>query len=63
MITDIVENEEYKNLVCKQARETIDFLLDNNEEFSITANIDGITFTPNYQVVLRNSYQNSHCLF
>jgi len=46
MITDIVENEEYKNLVCKQVRETIDFLLDNNEEFSITANIDGITFTP-----------------
>ena len=46
MITDIIENEEYKNLVCKQIRETIDFLLDNNQEFSITANIDGITFTP-----------------
>jgi len=46
MITDIIENEEYKDLVCKQVHETIDFLLDNNQEFSITANIDGITFTP-----------------
>jgi len=46
MITDIIENEEYKDLVCKQVHETIDFLLDNNHEFSITANIDGITFTP-----------------
>ena len=46
MITDIIENEEYKNLVCKQVKETIEYLLDNNQEFSITANIDGITFTP-----------------
>ena len=46
MITDIIENEEYKNLVCKQVKETIKYLLDNNQEFSITANIDGITFSP-----------------
>lgn len=46
MITDIIENEEYKNLVSKQVKETIDFLLDNNQEFSITANIEGMTFNP-----------------
>jgi len=46
MITDIIENEEYKNLACKQVKETIEYLLDNNQEFSITANIDGITFSP-----------------
>jgi hypothetical protein len=46
MITDIIENTEYKNLVCKQVRETIEFLLENNQEFSITANVDGITFNP-----------------
>ena len=46
MITDIIENEEYKDLVCKQVHETIDFLLDNNQEFSITANVDAITFNP-----------------
>lgn len=46
MITDIIENENYKNLVCKQVKENIDYLLENNYEFSITANIDGITFNP-----------------
>ena len=46
MITDIIENEEYKNLVCKQVKETVEYLLDNNQEFSITANIEGIEFTP-----------------
>ena len=46
MITDIIENEEYKNLVCKQVRETMEYLLDNNQEFSITANVDSITFNP-----------------
>ncbi len=46
MITDIIENEEYKNLVCKQVKETIEYLLDNNQEFSITANIEGMVFNP-----------------
>lgn len=46
MITDIIENEEYKDLVCKQVKETIEFLLDSNQEFSITANIEGMTFNP-----------------
>lgn len=46
MITDIIENEEYKNLVCKQVKETIEFLLDSNQEFSITANIEGMRFNP-----------------
>jgi len=46
MITDIIENEEYKDLVCEQVKQTIEFLLDNNHEFSITANIEGMTFDP-----------------
>ena len=46
MITDIIENEEYKDLVCKQVKETIEFLLESNQEFSITANIEGMTFNP-----------------
>jgi len=46
MIANIIENEEYKNLVCKQVKETIEYLLDNNQEFSITANIEGMKFNP-----------------
>ena len=46
MITDIIEEIKYKDLVTKQIRETIDLLLEKGEEFSITANIETITFTP-----------------
>ena len=46
MITDIIENEEYKDLVTSQIKETIEFLIDNNQEFSITANIEPIVFNP-----------------
>ncbi|MGB5792039.1 hypothetical protein [Poseidonibacter sp.] len=46
MITDILENENYKDLVTKQIKETIDYLLAQDQEFSITANIKPIVFTP-----------------
>jgi hypothetical protein len=46
MITDIIEHEEYKNLVSSQIKETIDFLIEKNQEFSITANIEPIVFNP-----------------
>ena len=46
MIKEIIENEEYKNLVEKQIKENVLFLLEKNQEFSITANIEPITFTP-----------------
>ncbi|MCG3662115.1 hypothetical protein [Aliarcobacter butzleri] len=46
MIKDIIENPNYKELIEKQIQDIIVFLLDNNQEFSITANITPITFTP-----------------
>lgn len=46
MITDIIENENYKDLVSKQIVETIEFLLEEDQEFSITANIEPIEFDP-----------------
>ena len=46
MIIDVIENEKYKNLVCSQIKETIEFLLENDTEFSITANIEIIDFNP-----------------
>lgn len=53
MIKEIIENEEYKNLVEKQIKENVLFLLEKNQEFSITANIEPITFTPELPVVIR----------
>jgi len=46
MISDIIEDIEYKKLVEMQIKETIIFLLNKNQEFSITANIESATFTP-----------------
>lgn len=46
MINNIIENVEYKDLVSSQIKDTINFLLKQNQEFAITANIDSITFDP-----------------
>ena len=54
MIKDIIENNEYKSLVEKQIKETILFLLEKNQEFSITANIEPITFTPELPKVIKD---------
>ncbi len=46
MITKIINNEEYKAISKKQIKEVIDFLLRNNQEFAVTANVKGIVFEP-----------------
>ncbi|MCT7910939.1 hypothetical protein N5912_03790 [Arcobacter lacus] len=46
MLKDIIENCNYKDLINKQIHDIILFLLDNNQEFSITANITPISFNP-----------------
>ncbi|MDN5099675.1 hypothetical protein O8C83_02460 [Aliarcobacter butzleri] len=46
MLKDIIENPNYKELIEKQIHDIIVFLLDNNQEFSITANITPISFNP-----------------
>ncbi len=53
MIRDIVENDNYRILVEKQIKETILFLLEKNQEFSITANIEPITFNPELPKVIK----------
>ena len=46
MINDIIENSEYKDLVSLQIKDTIKFLLAQNQEFAITANVEALTFDP-----------------
>ncbi|GGD42096.1 hypothetical protein GCM10012288_15360 [Malaciobacter pacificus] len=53
MIKDIIENEDYKDLVSKQVKEVMDFLLLNDKEFSITGNFDAITFEPELPDVIK----------
>jgi hypothetical protein len=46
MINNIIENSEYKDLVSSQVKETMKFLLNQNQEFAITANLDAVRFNP-----------------
>ncbi|MFY9074300.1 hypothetical protein CRU99_01625 [Malaciobacter mytili] len=46
MINEIIEQNSYKDLVSSQINEIINFLLKNNKEFSITANLEAMEFNP-----------------
>lgn len=46
MIGNIINSEEYKQIVSEQIRELIEYLLNIDEEFALTANIKGVEFNP-----------------
>lgn len=46
MIFNIVEDIAYRKMLEGQIFEVIEYLLDKDEEFSITANIKGVDFNP-----------------
>ena len=46
MILNIVEDINYREMLENQIFEVIEYLINNDEEFSVTANIKGIDFNP-----------------
>lgn len=58
MIFNIIEDVKYKKLVERQIFETIEFLLEKEEEFSITANINGVSFNPEIPKSIAQSFPN-----
>ncbi len=46
MIFNIVEDINYRDMLEGQIFEVIEYLIEKGEEFSITANINGINFNP-----------------
>ncbi|MCK5294003.1 MAG: hypothetical protein KAJ49_05075 [Arcobacteraceae bacterium] len=46
MITELIEKNKYKDLTSKQIKELITFLVSQEQEFNITANIEGVDFNP-----------------
>ena len=58
MIADVIEDIKYKNLMEKQIQDIIDYLLVHNEEFSITANIKGVTFNPPIPQSIHETFSN-----
>ena len=46
MIFNIVEDIQYKNMLEGQIFQVMEYLVNKDEEFSITANIKGVSFNP-----------------
>ncbi|ADG94401.1 conserved hypothetical protein [Arcobacter nitrofigilis DSM 7299] len=46
MVNDVIQSVEFKNLMSKQVKDMIVFLLERNSEFAITVNVNGATFDP-----------------
>lgn len=46
MITEVIESESFKDLMKKQIKELIDYLLSANKEFAITVNVKAASFNP-----------------
>jgi hypothetical protein len=58
VIFNIVEDLEYKELMENQIFEIIEFLLNKDQEFSITANINGVGFNPKLPEAISDSFQH-----
>jgi len=46
MLYDLINSKKYQNFSSSQIKELIKFLIDQDEEFSLTANIKGVNFNP-----------------
>jgi len=57
MIKDIIENNDYKEMIEGQLFELIGFLLNNEEEFNLTANIRVIEFEPAIPDAIAKNFQ------
>jgi hypothetical protein len=56
MIFNIIEDEEYKNLITEQIYEVISFLLSKGEEFNLTANIEAVEFEPKIPATIKKRF-------
>ncbi len=55
MIKNIIEDIEYKNLVSKQIAQTISFILNKDLEFSVSTNLQALSFSPELPAPLYKS--------
>ncbi len=56
MIHNIIDNLEYKELMEAQVFDIIEFLLNHEEEFSLTANINGVEFNPQIPKTIADNF-------
>lgn len=46
MVTNVIEDDNFKDLMKSQIRNMVDFLLGKDSEFAITVNVNSATFNP-----------------
>ena len=56
MIIDVLEDINYRKLMESQIQEIIHYLLEHNEEFSVTANIKGTNFNPDIPQPIKDNF-------
>ncbi len=56
MIQTIITNKEYRDITSKQIKELLIFLSKRKEEFALTANLDGVTFTPDIPKTIKRHF-------
>ncbi|MBI3873824.1 MAG: hypothetical protein HY307_02255 [Arcobacter sp.] len=56
MIHNLINSKEYRELTSKQVKELLIFLASKNEEFGLTANLDGVTFTPEIPQTIKRHF-------
>ena len=57
MTNSIFNDGSYKDLTSKQIKELITYIQDNNFDFSITCNIEGVNFSPKLPEDIYNNLQ------
>ncbi len=57
MVSNILEDKNYKELVSEQIKEIFEFLIHENQEFSITANVEATTFSPDLPDSIKSQLQ------
>jgi len=56
MINNILEDVNYKEMVEEHIYEVIEYLINNDQEFSITVNIEGVSFNPEMPKSISKSF-------
>lgn len=62
MINDILNDVSYKNLMENQVYEMCEYLINKDEYFSITANINGVSFNPEIPQSIKEQF-SAYTLF
>jgi hypothetical protein len=58
MIFNIVEDVSYKEMLEGQIFEVLEYLINKDEEFSLTANINGVSFDPEMPESISNKFSH-----